>query len=572
MHSRLRVSGKRILVSSFVLLTLVAAMAAIFVPRNHSSASPSKSAQTVHGAVQRAPVRTALVTNAQLQATKATPSKVSAATRAKATNRPLNVTKHPVSASSLPRGISSAAPSGTNLYHTGKLPVLQNKINGLSSADGGGWYPPDQAIGASPGYVAEGVNDAYKVYSSTTLGGIAGPYTAEQIFASIWHAGDFASDPQVTFDATRQRWLTAWLEVDGGVAFDYVDVAVTTGTAPIGVGSYWVYQFNLQVVNSDLFCDYPTLGYDWSGLYVTCVTFSNSTGGFLGNDTFAISLDNTTNGFVGTYDIFFSINNTQGGAYRLSPAIEDEVAQAEYIVTSDAGYGIVSNTIVTCAMTNTAAIPTGTLPTLTCLGNSMPLAYDDPNNAAEPTAGAVVYPGVGFKQIAYRAGRLYFAMPIAITCSGNLHDGIYWGDMAPQLTTFASHNPQWNNGIVSAYTENAYLCYSSADAYMPTLISSSENDLAMVYNYSSSSVYPGIVFTGRANTDAPGTMGQGSSQFVQTGSNPNNSGRWGDYSACALQTFGGGRGIVYCGGEFGGSHTVLNGTGWDTSVYTMRLT
>jgi hypothetical protein len=170
----------------------------------------------------------------------------------------------------------------------------------------------------------------------------------------------------------------------------------------------------------------------------------------------------------------------------------------------------------------------------------------------------------------YHNGRIYFAMAIEINCSGNLHDGILWGDVQPQLTTAAAHNPQFINGFANN-AEAAYQCYFSADAYMPTLAASTENDVALVYNYSSSSVFPSIVYSGRMAADAPGTMGQGNSFFVLGGTKSNDSTRWGDYSACALFTNLVSRGIIYCGGEYGGPHAGLGSKGWDTYLYALRM-
>jgi hypothetical protein len=570
MRLRFQVSGKRILVSSLVALTLVAAMAAVFVvPRHNSKASSTASVQHLNYLKSSTPVHGTLVTQAQLAAAKAASKPSTAKVNVKATNRPFNGTKAGGS-HALPQGVGSAAPTGTNLYGNGKLPVLQGKAAGLDSSVSGGWYPPDQAIANSASYTVEAVNDSYEVYN-TTFGAVAGPYTAEQIFSSVWHAGSFASDPQVTYDGTRKVYLIAWLEVNSNATFDWVDVAVTTSPNPVGISSYFVYQVSTEAFNADRFCDYPTLGYDWSGMYVSCVAFSNSTGNFLGNDTLTLSLDAMTVGAGFTYYDFMNIGNSFGAAYRLSPAMEDGVPQAEWIVTSDAGYGSTTSNIITCALTNTQALKTGGAPTGTCIGNNMPLAYDDPVGAVQPGTTSTLYPGFGFKQIAYRAGKLYFAMPLNINCAGHVHDGIYWAGIVPQLTTFAAHTPQWVTGIASGYTENNYLCYTGGDAFMPTLMATTENDLAMVYNFSSSGTFPTIVFTGRANTDAPGTMGQGSSQFVLFGSHSNDSTRWGDYSACALSPVGVARGILFCGGEFGGPHAGIGSTGWDTEIYSLRL-
>lgn len=575
MHSVFGSSTRRLLAGGLVVVVLLAGVAAIFVPRMSAGATPAKTPQALRGGVSHAAVRHGQVNLATLPAAKT--ATATTATKTAPTNRSRNtpaqlqayrnkVLSHP---GSVPKATAATAPVSTNIYHQGKLPVLQATHAGLTSTDGGGWYPPDQAIAASPGYVVEGVNNVIEVYNST-YSPVAGPWTPDSFFASVKQSGSTFSDPQITYDATRQVYLFEWLEIATG-GNDYLDIAVSKSSAPSPITNYYVYQVDPRVAGSDDFCDYGTLGYDYFGMYVTCVTFSISGGSFLGNNTFAFSLDNMQSGSLGTFDYYFSINNSFGAAYRLSPAIEDGVPQAEWIATSDVGSGTTSSNLVLCSLTNTQAIPTGTLPTATCVGNTMPTSYDDSIGAAQPGTSATVYPGDGFKQIAYRGGRLYFALPEAVNCSGHVHDGIYWGSVVPQLSTLAAHTPQWIAPVVSAYTELGVQCYSNADAYMPTLIPSSENDLTLVYNFSSSSTYPSITFTGRSNTDAPGTMGQGTSHTVVSGSHSNDSGRWGDYSACALTTNGGSRGIVYCGGEFGGSHTALGGFGWDTELYTIRM-
>jgi hypothetical protein len=316
------------------------------------------------------------------------------------------------------------------------------------------------------------------------------------------------------------------------------------------------------------------MGYDYWGMYVTCVTFSISNGSFLGNNTFAFNISNMASGALGSYDYWYSINTdlSSSPAYRLSPTMEDGVPQAEWIAATDAGYGVTSSNLTLCAITNTHAVGTATLPTYTCSLNSLPLNYTDPNGAAEPGTTSLVYPGYGFKQIAYRNGQLYFAMPMAITCSGNLHDGILWAAVDPQLNAISGATPQTVSGIYANYSQAGYLCYSSADAYMPTLMAGQEGDIALVYNYSNASVPPSIVYNGRAAADAPGSMGQGSGGvYVVYGSNSNDSGRWGDYSACALLGNFTTRGTVYCGGEFGGPNTALGAFGWDTEMYALRM-
>lgn len=205
---------------------------------------------------------------------------------------------------------------------------------------------------------------------------------------------------------------------------------------------------------------------------------------------------------------------------------------------------------------------------MTCDFNTLPLpqAYSDPVNADEPGNPGAVDPGDGTKQIMYRNGQLSFAQATTVSCGGNTVDGILWAAVTPQLSTLAAHNPQQVNGIVSASTNAGIFCFSNAFAYMPSIAASSEGDMALVFNTSSATVYPSIAYSGRMAADAPGTMGQtGASATVVTGTSANTTGRWGDYSACALTTNLVSRGIAFCAGEYGGSDV------WNTRLYQLRM-
>ncbi len=108
----------------------------------------------------------------------------------------------------------------------------------------------------------------------------------------------------------------------------------------------------------------------------------------------------------------------------------------------------------------------------------------------------------------YKAGRLYFAQTTLLNDNNGHHEGIYWAEVQPQLTTKAAHTPQWVNGAV--VTQVAYFDFGSTyDLYDPTLMGTDEGDITLVYNISGSTLYPRIEMTGRKATDAPNTLGQG---------------------------------------------------------------
>ena len=532
-------------------------------------------------------VRTGHVDLANLPRASASSQRQLTAAQMRAVNRPLKSAAQLASyrqrvfshASQLPTSATAAAAPARKapdfISSNLQVPQLVASGDGLNYTQSGcGCTPPDEAVGASASNIIyEGVNNLLEIRNAS-LGTLYGPVTAQTFFSPLYHSGDFFSDPQITYDATRGRWLVAWLEINSAGTADYIDLAVSKTSSNYST-NFYEYQIPANVTGSNDFCDYPTLGYDYWAEWVSCTTFNGSTGAFVGNRVFGFPLSQTGAGSLSNYAWFYNIptdvscgSGCVDGAYRLSPVIEDGTPQGEFVTATDAGFGVTSHTLTVSAITNTIAIQPGSIPTATCSYTTTPHASDDPINAPQPGTSATVYPGIGTKQIAYYDGRIWFAMPISINCSGTVEDGIWWGDVAPQLTPISSGYPQSINGIVSGYSENAYWCYSGGlYSYMPSIMPSGGDDAALVFNLSDSSTNsPGIAYTGRMSVDPPNTMGStGASAFVVSGSADNITGRFGDYSACAVVMNYVIRNNVWCGGEYGGADV------WNTRLYELRM-
>jgi hypothetical protein len=467
---------------------------------------------------------------------------------------------------------------------TSQIPLLYKNLPGMTAADGGcsACAPPDPAIGVSNGYVVEGVNSAFSIYN-TSLTKLAGPYSAVSLLG-LQQAGDAFSDPQITYDAERAVWVQAWIEYSfnsgTGVWYDWIDLAVSTGGSPYPTTSptlnYHVYKAGSPTGE---FCDFPTVGYDYWDVWVTCTEYDSSLT-FTGNSTYAFDLNTMIAGSSPLiYYSWPTIPSSQGcspscvPAYSISPAIEDGVPNAEWVTASDQCAGAVcsghaSNNLTACAYTNTHYASTGLSPTQSCLFNNVLLGYADPiiyaDQAGHP---ASMYAGVGYKQIRYTGGHLYFAMTEDISCAGTFEDGIIWYEVTPRLNAYVSPNPQTIAGVVQE--QAGTWCFGGhIDSYMPTAVPSYEGDIALVYNYSSSvsGYYPTIGYTGRQEADAVGTMGQGvDNGYVAGNMHANTSTHWGVYSTCALIINSVTRGIAYCVGEFVGADL------WDTQLYALRM-
>jgi hypothetical protein len=468
-----------------------------------------------------------------------------------------------------------SASQGPKFVGGGVQPLVVKNVDGLNSSQGacGGCYPPDQAIATDLSYVMEGVNTSIGIFNANTGALQFGPYSADSFFAPIKQAGDLFSDPQMNYDVMRDRWVVVMIEYPADASTSYIDIAVSTSnspTQPSPGAQYREFQFSGNTLGGGghtSFCDYPTLGIDYYGLYVTCVEFQDD-GAFLGNSTFAFdktemyAASGTGNGFVWNNAVTIADGSTP--AYRLSPATEEGVQDAEFIVATDAGYGASSN-VTLCALTNTRNLDS-TSPTLSCGQNNVGLGYTDPIAARQPGGPNNIDPGDGVKQIYYKAGHLYLSRTTAVAGPS---DGIWWAEIQPRLSTQAAHNPQQVNGLT--VVQDGILSYSGADVYMPTMMGTDEDDVLLVYNYSSGTIYPSILYNGRKATDANGQFGQvsnGGGVTIVSGTHTNSSGRWGDYSACAVPLNSVTRGGIWCGGEYTGSQ---GDPGWNTRLYRIRL-
>jgi hypothetical protein len=184
-------------------------------------------------------------------------------------------------------------------------------------ADGGNQFssePPDQGICAGNGYVLETVNSAVRVYSAST-GAPATPTLSLNEFYGFPSEfvrpagpfGPFTFDISCHYDADTNRWfhLAVDLEQDPETSFftgkNYLDLAVSNSGDP--TGSWTVYR--IPAINDGTegtpdhdcgppgldacFADFPHIGVDKYGVYITTNEFPLFVDGFIGAQVYAIS-------------------------------------------------------------------------------------------------------------------------------------------------------------------------------------------------------------------------------------------------------------------------------------------
>ncbi|HEY7092953.1 MAG TPA: hypothetical protein VH393_07230 [Ktedonobacterales bacterium] len=443
------------------------------------------------------------------------------------------------------------------------VPPYLLQAQGMGTSTLGTTDLPHTALATDLSYLMEGVDTAVAIYR-TSNGTLAyGPYTADSFFAPIKHAGDTFSNPQMNYDVMRDHWIVTYLEwTPSGLS--YLDIAVSTSnspTQPVPGAQYHEFQVPTTFLGGTTACDYQTLGIEYYSLTITCVEFDTSNV-FKGNTTIVFDKNSLLNSNTATYYAFNNVVNTSlntcGGpcpAFRLSPAIEDGTPDGEFIVATDVGYGVTSNNLTLCALTNLNNIST-TAPTLTCGLNNLGLSYADPipivlNAGPLPPVTFTVESGP--RQIYFKAGRLFVSFTSALSIGGGPRNDVLWAEVQPQLSTKATHSPQWVNGAL--ITQVSYWDpIFGGNVFSPTLMGTDEDDLVLIFQFVSvggvgDDRHMYMIYSGRKATDAPNTMGQNAGTFSYKsfpGDGYVTSTNWRTNTACAVPLNSVTRGIVWC--------------------------
>lgn len=389
-------------------------------------------------------------------------------------------------------------------------------FNGISSP---GYVPSDSNLAVGPNEIVEVVNVQFAVYSKT--GAIlAGPTNIQHVFAPL--GGVCAStygDPVVLYDRAADRWVLSYIGTNsaGSIGAECVAVSKTNNPA----GAYYLYGYSF---GSNL-NDYPKLS-TWAtatnSAYLATYNIFQDFLSFTGSDLCALDrtkmlagnpsaaqickktpssefgylpgdMDGPTPPVDGTPGPFISwYNNSPGQLYLRTLKVNFAAGTA---TLSTPKVIAVANSSLACGNGGQCVPQHGTTQTLDSLGDRLMYRFAI-RHFSDHDRAVVNHAVASGGHVAVRWYELYDP-----TGSATVH----------QQGTFAP---------------------DSTYRWMASLAEDQVGNIGMGYSASSSSINPGIRFTGHLPSDAAGTMETESTLVQGNGSQVGSYAyRWGDYTA-----------------------------------------
>jgi hypothetical protein len=364
--------------------------------------------------------------------------------------------------------------------------------------------PPDQGLCVGNGFVLETVNDVLRVYDTAgnALVGVADQNTfygyAPAIDRTTGLRGQFVTDPSCIFDADAQRWfhVVLTLEVNPTTgAFlgpNHLDLAVSNTASPLG--SWTIYRLPVQDDGTQgtpnhgcslgpCIGDYPHIGADASGFYITTNEYSLNGPEFIAAQLYAFPKAQLAANAATVPVVQFDTRGLVAGnpGFTVWPAVsprgqyEFGAGGTEYFLSSMAaeeanGDGS-DDRIALWALTNTRSLNSAT-PNLTLRNTILPVrTYAEPPKAdqkpgdiplgqcvndttlptpagpgcwrlllaAEPAHNEVESRldsnDTRMQQVTFANGKVWGALDSAVTVGGESKAGIGWYVVKPHVTS-----------------------------------------------------------------------------------------------------------------------------------------
>lgn len=531
------------------------------------------------------------------------------------------------------RTLPTAQPGRGNSVNSGKKAKSNPEINvafdGLNFrqqrlANNGNQFsiePPDQGLCAGNGFVMESVNDVLNIYdaSGNQLLGVTDLNTFYNYAPAIARGtpnkfGPSITDPSCIFDAQSQRWFHLVLTLDrinvgpDGLSLsqslsgrNHLDLAVSNTSNPLG--SWTIYSIPVQDDGTEgtpnhhcgssgtppgrthpsaCLGDYPHIGADANGIYLTTNEFNFFPAGFHASQIYALPKRDLANG-ASTVTVFqYDTNDTPTVTPDFGPlpgftvwpaqspgtsSFANANGGTEYFLSSIAVFTGLDNRIALWEMSDTQALNSGTAPTLAntlvktvqytnvplvnqpgsrtndqtkqwplgqCIENATcNLFLNGINAGIAETIGRLNGNDSRMQQVMFANGKLWGALGTGISTDGGAttHAGVVFFVLIPQST---------GASLKGKIVQNGYIALDDASLTYPTTAVTPSGRGVISFTIVGPTTFPGVAY---ASLDA--LVGAGDVHIAQAGAGLQDGfteytnvfggrPRWGDYGAAAV--------------------------------------
>ncbi len=427
-------------------------------------------------------------------------------------NAELDERSYPFASSALPKGPDPAWQSGMGSNRETREPILN--YQGQTSP----YFPPDANGTAGPNHYVQTINSVYSIYDkSQTL--VAGPTAINTLFTGLPGATYNDGDPVVLYDDQAGRWLLAEFSISG--ANDYMLVGVSITDDP--TGSWYIYSFDVDDTP-----DYPKFGIWQDGYYMATNTSSGSDIYVLersqmlsGNSAQMVGFDNpwrpaSNDGFMCVPPVDNDGPYAPANAPGLFIAFNDDAigggTDQLWIYELHVDWTTpINSTFNRVQQINVAAFDSN-------FGNTW-----DNIVQAGTTQKLDAIPQVIMNVPQYRNFGTYQTIVCCHTVDvdNTNHAGIRWYELR-------------NTGSTWSVRQQGTFAPDSHSRWMGSIMLNGSNEIGLAYSISSSTLYPGIRYTGQSSSEYASASGimDIAEETIQTGTNYQSAyNRWGDYSA-----------------------------------------
>jgi hypothetical protein len=417
---------------------------------------------------------------------------------------------------SLPTGAPDAALQTTAITSTA-APTAGAGFEGVGTGLAGAIVnsaPPDTNGDVGPNHYLQIVNSQFAVFSKTGTV-VYGPTNTNTLWRGFGGGCETNNDGDgtVRYDQLAGRWVVTQFSVS---TTPYLQcVAVSTTSDP--TGSYYRYSFNY---GNTAFPDYPKLGVWPDAYYTTFNIFTNGTA-FAGAKVCAFDRAKMLTGAAATQQCF-DTDTSHGG---LLPAdVDGSTPPPSGSPNYQLEFG--TNTLnlwrfhvdwatpVNSTFSGPSAIPVASF-SAACSGGGTCIPQYATTNRLDSLADRLMY------RLAYRNFGDHESLVVDHSVAAGTSVGIRWYEL---------RNP---SGTPTVYQQSTY-APDATYRWMGSIAMDHTGDVGLGYSVSSSTIRPGIRYTGRLASDPLSTLQAETTLVSGTGSQTGRLSRWGDYSSLTV--------------------------------------